>query len=167
MTSRFRNEDLSVLFFVKDIVVNNSTLGSLITNVIDGYPYNEIEDDTLKIPCIAVEHRVTSDSNTGELGASWFRRSWEISIFATSDTQRDEIGDIVFRALDNSIPIKDYSKGYKIENGKGLTNADLRVIEYAVVENRYMRPAYAFNQHQKIKYWRMTVSFETVSTQAT
>jgi hypothetical protein len=164
--ARLRNEDLSVYFFVKDIVVGSSTIGSLIPNIVDSYPYNEIENETLKVPCIAVEHRTTSDVNVGELGASWFRRSWEITLFATTDTQRDDLGDVIFRALDKAIPIKDYSSGFRKDNGKSLANTDLRVIEYANVENRFMRPAYNFGQYQKLKYWRLTVSFDTVSTQA-
>ncbi len=167
VTGKFRNEDLSVYFFIKGIALGDGrTLGDVVANFVDGYPYNEIESNTLVIPCIATEARMTSDEGSGELGASWFRRSWEITIFANTDTQRDEFADRIFQALDSAIPIRDYSVGFRKDTGKSLAGTDLRIIEYMNPDNRTMRPTYAFNMYAKIKYWRTTVSFETVSTQA-
>ena len=167
VTGKFRNEDLSVYFFIRGIDIGGGkTLGDVVANFVDGYPYNEIETNTLVIPCIATEVRLTSDEGAGELGASWFRRSWEITVFANTDTQRDEIADRIFQALENAIPIRNYSLGYRKDTGKSLVGTDLRIIEYMNAENRTIRPTYAFNLYAKIKYWRVTVGFETVSTQA-
>src|SRR3989304_1312741 len=75
-TGKFRNEDLSVYFFIKGIDIGGGkTLGDIAT-IVDGYPYNEIEQSTLVLPTISVEVRLTTDEEAGELGASWFRRSW-------------------------------------------------------------------------------------------
>ena len=156
---KFRQEDLSVYFFIKDL------LGSKVRRVVDSYPYTNIEDNTLEVPCVSVEHSVTFD-NGGELGSSWFRRTWSIDVFASTDTQRDELSDIIFQALDNSIPIRDYSSGFK-EDGKGLAGVDLRIIEWAGVEDRSMRPTYAFPSLSNKKFWRTTITFSTVTTQAT
>jgi hypothetical protein len=155
---KFRNEDLSVFFFIKLL------LGSKVKKAVDGYPYNEIETNALIVPSISVEHRQTMDA-TGELGSSWFRRGWSIDIFATSDTQRDELADIVFQALDGAIPIKDFSGGYNKDTGKSLAGTDLRVIEYINPEDRLFRPIYGFDLNAKIKYWQANITFNTVSTQ--
>ena len=164
---KFRNEDLSVYFFTKGIALGDGRIiGDVVANIVDGYPYNEIEAGTLVIPCLAIEARMTSDENAGELGASWFRRSWEITVFGNTDTQRDELADRIFQALDNAVPIRDYSLGYRKDTGKSLAGTDLRIIEYMTVDNRTIRPTYAFNLYAKIKYWRTTVGFDTVSTQA-
>jgi hypothetical protein len=156
--SKLRNEDLSVYFFIKSLI------GSKVKQIVDGYPYTEIEDGTLVVPSASVEHRQTAEEG-GELGASWFRRSWEIDIFATNDTQRDELGALVFNGLDNAIPIRDYSGGFNKDTGKSVLGTDLRIIEYMSPEDRTMRPTYGFDLYAKIKYWRINVAFFTVSTQ--
>ena len=71
-----------------------------------------------------------------------------------------------FQALDVAIPIKDYSGGFRKDTGKSPAGVDLRIIEYMNPEDRTIRPTYAFNLYAKIKYWKATVTFETVSTQA-
>lgn len=161
-----RNTDLSVYFFIKNIDLGGGrTLGDFAT-ILDSYPFNELENDSLVVPSISIEHRTTSDVDAGELGASWFRRGWEINVFASSDTQRDEIGDLIFQQLDRALPLKDFSGGYKLETGTKISGAPLDILEYMQVEVRVMRPAYSFNLHQKIKYWRITITFDTISTQA-
>lgn len=155
---KFRQEDFSVYFFIKDLVGSKA-------KIVDSYPYTEIENNTLEIPCVSVEHSLTIDEG-GELGSSWFRRTWSIDIFAGNDAQRDELSDLIFQALDNSIPIKDYSGGFR-SDGKSLAGGDLKIIEWANTENRSMRPTYAFPMLSDKKFWRTTITFSTVTTQAT
>lgn len=159
VVGKFRQEDFSVYFFIKDLV------GDRVGRIVDSYPYTEIEDSTLTVPCISVEHTKTVDEG-GELGASWFRRTWTVDVFAVNDAQRDELADEIFQALDNSIPIRDYSSGFR-EDGKSLAGADLRIIEWAAVEDRTMSPSYAFPALSEKKFWRATITFSTVTTQAT
>ncbi len=157
---KFRQEDFSIYFFIRGLI------GGLVENrVVDSYPYTEIEEDTLKVPSVAVENSLTVDEG-GELGSSWFRRTWAIDVFAPNDAQRDELGDTIFKALDNAIPIRDYSGGFR-EDGKSLAGVDLRIIEYAIVEDRSMRPTYAFTSLSERKFWRTTITFTTTTTQAT
>jgi len=156
---KFRQEDFSVYFFIKDLV------GDKVKRVVDSYPYTEVENNTLEVPCVSVEHSQTVDDG-GELGSSWFRRTWAIDVFADNDAQRDELSDIIFQALDKSIPIRDYSVGFR-EDGKAKSGADLRIIEWASVEDRSMRPTYAFPSLSERKFWRTTITFSTVTTQAT
>jgi hypothetical protein len=68
--------------------------------------------------------------------------------------------------LDNAVPIRDYSSGFRTD-GKSLAGADLRIIEWANVERRVMRPTYAFPALSEKKFWRTTITFNTVTTQAT
>lgn len=160
MAGKTRNEDLSVYFFVKD------TLSGKVDNIVDSYPYTEIINQTLTVPTVSVEHRQTEDdTGTGEMGASWYRRTWAIDIFAENDTKRDDVADLLYDALDVSIPLRDYSLGFR-ENGKSLLGADLRIIEYVQPEERTLRPIYAFSDYNKLKYWRATITFSTISTQA-
>jgi len=159
VVGKFRNEDFSVFFFVKDL------LGSKVLRVVDSYPYTEIEDNTLEVPCASVEHSQTVDDG-GELGSSWFRRTWAIDVFGVNDSQRDELSDLIFQALDNAITMKDYSGGFRAD-GKSIAGTDLRVIEYANVEDRTMRPTYAFTSLADKKFWRTTITFTTVTTKAT
>lgn len=162
---KFRNEDLSVYFFIKTIDINGTELGD-IAKIVDGYPYNEIEESTLVLPTVSVEASMTTDEGAGELGASWFRRTWAINVFARSDIGRDDMSDKIFTALNRAILIRDYSGGYRLDTGLSQAGVALREIEYMNPENRTLRPTYAFNLYAKIKYWRSTVTFETVSTSA-
>ena len=155
---KFRNEDFSVYFWLRNLV------GDKVDRVIDSYPYTEIENDTLVVPSVSVEHSQTVDEG-GELGASWFRRTWAIDVFGVNDAQRDELADIVFKALDGAIPIRNHSTGFR-EDGKSLLGLDLPLIEWMNPEDRMMRPTYAFGLHADIKFWRATITFSTVSTQA-
>ena len=161
---KFVNEDLSVYYFIFAVVIGSTTVGAF-ARLVDGYPFMEIEDGTLSLPTVSVEASLTSEEG-GELGAAWFRRNWTIDIFAQSDVQRDDMADNIFRAVGLAIPIRDYSGGFRKETGLSLAGAPLRIIEWMTPENRTLRPTYAFNLYQKIKYWRTTVTFETVSTQA-
>lgn len=156
---KFRQEDFSIYFFIKGLV------GDKVERIVDSYPYTEIENNTLVVPCVSVEHSLTVDEG-GELGSSWFRRTWTVDVFGTTDAQRDELSDIIFKALDGSIPIKDYSGGFRREDGKSLAGADLRIIEWATVEDRSMRPTYAFPALSEKRFWRTTITFSTTTTQA-
>ncbi len=157
--ARVRNEDISIYFFVKD------TLGSKVKKIVDSYPYTEIENDTLEVPSASVELRQTSDEG-GELGCRWTRRSWTVDVFGANDTQRDDLADEIYIALNNSISIKDYSSGFNKTTGKSLLGADLRVIEKVNPQDILIRPTYSFDLHAKIKYWRCSISFSTISTGA-
>ena len=155
---KLRNEDLSIYFFIKDV------LSGKVDKILDGYPYTEIESDTLETPSVSIEHRQTSEEG-GELGATWFRRGWSIDVFANNDGQRDELTNLIFTALDLSIPIKDYSSGFRASDGKSLLGVDLRIIEWMSPEDRMMRPTYGFDLYAKLKFWRASLTFSTVSTQ--
>jgi hypothetical protein len=150
---KLRNEDYSIFKFVQSTA---SGLSNTIT-VVDAFPYNEFESQTLDVPIVALNH-AGSEEEALELGSEAYRRNWEIEIFGATDTQRDEIADAIFQDLGNSIPVKDFSGG---------TEGDAQpVIEYIIAEDRRMTPVEVFDENARIKYWRMTVSFETVSTSA-
>lgn len=159
MVQKIRNEDFSIYFFIKDL------LSDKVSNIVDSYPYTDIINNTLVVPVVSIEHRLTEE-NAGELGSTWFKRSWQIDVFAENDTKRDDISEYIFQALDNAIPIRDYSLGYRKSDGKSHLGTDLRIIEYVQPQDRLMRPKYAFNEYNKLKFWQATIEFDTVSTQA-
>lgn len=156
---KFRNEDLSMFCWLKEL------LGSMVLRVVDAYPYTEIEEKTLVVPCASIEHRLTEEY-AGELGDSWFRRTWAIDVFAKNDTQRNELSDIIFQALDNSISIKDFSEGFYLVGNvckKNIIGTNLGIIESVTPEERSMKPSYSFGD-PTLKFWRMSITFSTVST---
>jgi len=153
VVDKLRNEDYSVLKYIESTV---STLSTSI-RVVDSFPYNELQKETLQVPVVAVEHTQTAEEAI-ELGSSGYRRNWTIDILAGSDVERDAIGHSIFQALDNSIPIKDFSGG--------VSGSNQPIIEYAIVEDRTMEPLHTFDEYSRLKFWRMVVRFSTVTTQA-
>jgi hypothetical protein len=156
---RLRNEDLSMFFFIKEL------LSGKVTTIVDGFPYTEIDNQVLVVPSVSVEHMMSSETR-GELGSPWVKRSWELNVFAQNDTQRDEIAETLFKGLNLSVPIRDYSGGFRKETGKALAGTDLPILEWVQPEERSLRPAPQFMTKQQAKYWRLTISFSTVSTDA-
>lgn len=157
--NKLRNEDLSIYAWLLELI------GDKVKRVVDAFPYTEIEDSTLVIPSASVQHRLTEEG-TGELGSSWYRRTWAIDVFADNDSQRDELGGIIYDALDFAIPIKDFSGGFYIINNvakKDAIGTDLSVIELISPEDRVMKPMYSFGD-PSITYWRVTIVFDTEST---
>ena len=154
---KFRNEDFSMYFLIKSLI------GTKVKKVYDAYPFNELETKSLVVPSVAIEHESTGEHD-GELGSSWFRRNWVITLFCERDTQRDELSDLVFTGLNLAVPIRDYSTGFNKDTGKSLLGADLRIIEYVVPTDRTFRPTYGFDSNIKILYWKSTITFTTIST---
>ena len=156
---KFRNEDLSMYCWLREL------LKGKVKRVMDAYPYTDLEEQKLEVPSASIEHRLTEEFQS-ELGSSWFRRMWAIDIFATNDKQRDELADIVFQALNDAIPIKDFSGGYYILSDcckKNAIGADLEIIESVIPEQRTMQPSYAWGE-PTMKYWHMVITYETAST---
>jgi hypothetical protein len=155
--NKLRNEDLSILYFIKDL------LSSIVSNVLDGYPYNSLQDEKLILPAVAIEHDRTAEE-AGELGSNWTEREWSVYIFAATDAKRDEIMGAIFDGLSAAIPIKDFSGGYNSDTGKSKAGLDLRVIEYVTPDNRVLRPLYDFSSYMQNKFFRGKITFRTVST---
>lgn len=98
-----RKEDLSVIYFLKNLFSGTSTI-----EVVDGFPVQG-----LTIPSIAVESKRINTAKF-ELGDSnrVYLRTWYIDVFAQNKSQRDEIGYTILHALEDCIPIYDYDEGF-------------------------------------------------------
>jgi hypothetical protein len=109
-----RKEDLSVYYFLKDLF----TTMPFIT-VLDAFP-----DSEFTFPSVSVE-AVKATAVNFELGSKVKQhyRTYVIDIFALTKTQRDEIGYLIYNALDNTIPVYDYDEGFPPSVTPTLTSA--------------------------------------------
>lgn len=149
---KIRNEEYSIFYYLGDQLVVYPTV-----KIVNGFPYNELQAEKLSLPSISIEHASTAEY-AGELGAvSYLRRSWIVDVFAATDVQRDELVNIIWRALENSIPIKDYTTGFP----PGTTNQS--IIDYMQVEDRTWRPVNSFQEFSRLKYWRANLVFYSIT----
>lgn len=97
-----RLEYLSVYYFLQTLFQ-----GTTIT-VEDGFP-----DTILTLPTVSVETDVI-DARNYELGNKERTQltTWYIDVFAQTKTQRDEITHKIRHALEDCIPVYDYSQGF-------------------------------------------------------
>lgn len=101
---RERLEDLSVYYFLKDVVFSTAPF----INIVDGFPEGD-----LKLPTVAVEAgRI--DVVEYELGnRDGLRvRRWYIDIYANTKAQRDEFGYKLLDVLKDGIPVYNYDQGF-------------------------------------------------------
>ncbi len=137
-----RKQDLSVVYFVKDLLV--------------AYPHIVVTDefplDDLVIPSIAVENRDIR-ARRFELGNKKFfkSRAWDLHVFAQNKSQRDDIGYTLLNAFEDCIPVNDYDEGFPptVVTQLGCLNTeslDLEVIKVLpqLVEKLYYRAMVSF-----------------------
>lgn len=149
-----RNEEYSVYYYLQSAL---SGLGYTI-NLVRAFPYHEVTNDTLVLPTIAVEHVSTLESG-GELGSRpWRQRTWQMTIFAETASQRDELAETLWDALELAIPIKDYSIGFP------PAEIAQPILMYADVADKSWNPIFDFQEFNKLVFWRAVFSFDTIST---
>lgn len=138
-----RKKDLSVFYFMKDLFKATTYL-----NVVDGFPAED-----LVIPTVSVDSN-TIDTKPGELGnrRRILIRSWFIDVFAINKSQRDEIGYIILRALEEPIPVYDYDEGFPPD----VTPTRLGAMESDSIQMRIIK---IMPQLVDKMYYRCTVSF--------
>lgn len=141
-----RKEDLSVIYFIKDLFSGTSTI-----NVVDGFPV-----EGLTIPCIAVEAK-RIDTAKFELGDKKRVqiRAWYIDVFAQNKSQRDEIAYTILNALESCIPVYDYDEGFP----PTVTPTRLSCMN---TEDLRLDIVRVMPQLVDKLYWRATVSFTAV-----
>jgi len=99
-----RKEDLSVYYFLKDVVF----LSTPFVTIVDGFPEGD-----LKLPTVAVEAgRI--DVVEYELGnrVGLRVRRWYIDIYANNKSQRDDFGYKLLDVLKDPIPVYNYDEGF-------------------------------------------------------
>lgn len=110
-----RNLDLNLYYFIASgLVLNGYT-------ILSGYSYPYVnsgiyltdafpEDmNDMKVPAIAIEHRYSRD-DPFQLGQGKTSvRKFSISVYARTDGERDDLGEMVKNFLDNPVTIYDYN----------------------------------------------------------
>lgn len=111
----------SVIYFIKDLLYNAgfSTADYRVTN---SYPYTSTSVSVMPLvvvdsgPAVAVPYQLSSVNVN--------RYMFFIDVFAKSDSQRDDVSDIIFDSLkEERIPIYDFNTGFPtiIGNYTGIT----------------------------------------------
>lgn len=133
-----RKEDLSVYYFLKDLFTTTPFI-----TVLDAFP-----DSEFVFPSVSLE-AIKATAVDFELGSKVKKhyRTYIIDIFALTKTQRDEIGYLIYNALDNTIPVSDYDEGFPpsvtptIISGLDVTDKELEniLINPELTEQMYYR----------------------------
>lgn len=97
--------------------------------LIDGYPHDKTN---MKLPCVAIEHTGSTDDPL-QLGTGIIvNRDFTIQVFARTDGERDDLGEMIKNFLYNSMTIYDYNSV--------LSSGTYSNIGYADFENIVMYP---------------------------
>jgi hypothetical protein len=108
----------------------NDTRATSGVYLIDGYPE---EPSTVKAPTVVIELLYTRE-DPFQLGPGKAVRSrFNIEVFARTDAERDDLGDLVRSFLNQRMPIYDYNLVF--------TNNQYQIVTYADFENIMMRTA--------------------------
>jgi len=110
-----RNLDVNVNYFVATGLVNygytihrtfNDTRVVSGVYLIDGFPTEPVD---IKAPAVSIEHLYTNEEPF-QLGSGKAIRSiFRIDVFARSDTERDDLGDLVRSFFNSHMAIYDYN----------------------------------------------------------
>jgi hypothetical protein len=105
----YRNEDLSMFYFIKNMFSDTSYI-----EIVDSFPADEFGAPApLTIPTISID--------AGKLKEELFElgdrdkvriRTWYIDIFAKNKSQRDDFGYRILDQTKNGININDYNQGF-------------------------------------------------------
>ena len=125
-----RKIDLSIYYWLVDEVPTG-------INVEDGFPVGKLELPTVSI--------VTLDTKATpfELGGCDLDDSfWRIDVFAVNKAQRDELAYIIYKELEDGIPVYDYDFGFVAPPQIGtlvVSKRNLKLISISTKWNRIRR----------------------------
>jgi hypothetical protein len=100
----YRLEDLSVIYFVKDLFQESSFV-----TVVDEFP-----TAILQVPTISVVNGrlIEERFELGNRDAGVRTRRWFIDIFAMNKSQRDDFAYLILDSSDNGINVYNYNEGF-------------------------------------------------------
>jgi len=134
--------DLSIYYWLKDTVSSEVT-------VEDGFPTKE-----LVLPTVSI----TSLDITGkpfELGGCEMdTQFWRVDVFAVNKAQRDALAYIVYKALEQGIPVYNYDEGFP----PSISPTQIGTL---IVSKRVSKPIHVFPDLVEKLYWRSSVTFFT------
>ena len=131
--------DLSIFYWLKDKVPAGIT-------VVDGFPPGKLELPTVSITALDIS------AKPFELGGCDLDNSfWRVDVFAVNKAQRDELAYIIYKELEQNIPVYDYDLGFVAPPQIGTL----------VVSKRNLRVIHVFEDLVEKLYYRSGITFFT------
>lgn len=135
-----RKQDLSIYYWLVDEVPTG-------INVEDGFPVGKLELPTVSITSLDIR------AKPFELGGCDLDDMfWRIDTFAVNKAQRDELAYLIYKELEQGIPVYDYDLGFAAPPQIGTL----------VVDKRVLKPIHVFEELVEKLYWRTGITFFTV-----
>ena len=134
-----RKWDLSIYYWLIDTVPSGIT-------VEDGFPTGNLDLPTVSI--------VTLDTRAAPFelgGCDLDNMFWRIDTFAANKAQRDELAYIIYKELEQGIPVYDYDLGFVAPPQIGTL----------VVSKRNLKVIHVFADLVEKLYWRSGITFFT------
>lgn len=135
----YRKLDLSIYYWLIDTVPSA-------VNVEDGFPTGSLTLPTVSITSLDVR------GTPFELGGCDLDNMfWRVDTFAANKAQRDELAYIVYKALEQGIPVYNYDLGF-------ISPPQIGTL---VVSKRIMKTIHVFADLVEKLYWRSGITFFT------
>jgi hypothetical protein len=99
----YRNEDLSLYFFIKDMFSDTSFI-----EIVDSFPEEVLTIPTISIDAGRIKEELFELGNRDRVRI----RTWYIDIFAKNKSQRDDFGYRILDQSNNGINVYDYNEGF-------------------------------------------------------
>lgn len=134
-----RLTDLSIYYWLVDTVPTG-------INVEDGFPVGKLELPTVSITSLDIR------AKPFELGGCDLDDMfWRVDCFAVNKAQRDELAYLIYKELEQGIPVYDYDLGFAAPPQIGTL----------VVDKRVLKPIHVFEDLVEKLYWRTGITFFT------
>jgi hypothetical protein len=134
----YRNEDLSLYFFIKDMFSDTSFI-----EIVDSFPEEVLTIPTISIDAGRIKEELFELGNRDRVRI----RTWYIDIFAKNKSQRDDFGYRILDQSKNGINVYDYNEGFPPDVAPSrIEHMDVLSISYEPVpvmldevESKYFR----------------------------
>ena len=135
----YRKLDLSIYYWLVATVPSGIT-------VEDGFPTG-----TLELPTVSISSLDVRDKPFELGGCNLDDIFWRIDTFAVNKAQRDELAYLIYKELEQGIPVYDYDLGFVAPPQIGTL----------VVSKRNLKVIHVFADLVEKLYWRSGITFFT------
>jgi len=135
----YRKLDLSIYYWLVATVPSGVT-------VEDGFPTG-----TLELPTVSISSLDVRDKPFELGGCNLDDIFWRIDTFAVNKAQRDELAYLIYKELEQGIPVYDYDFGFVAPPQIGTL----------VVSKRNLKVIHVFADLVEKLYWRSGITFFT------
>lgn len=138
----YRLFDLSINYWIQGIVPTTMTI-----HVKDGFPTGTLELPTVSITSLDVRGKPF------ELGGCELdNQFWRIDIFAQNKAQRDALAYIIYKELEDNIPVYNYDVGFP-------PSVSPPQIGNLIISKRTMKEIHVFEDLVEKMYYRTGIMF--------